>query len=137
MKQFDETLHQDMPHFTYHGRLPSLNEYLAATGRNPKAGGRVKRECMNDVSWVVRSDLRGFKTDRLLILHYIIYEPNKKRDKDNIFTVVSKVTQDALQACGVIENDGWAQIENFTHDFYVDADNPRFSCYLEVLDGMG
>lgn len=132
MKQFDETQHRDMPHFTFYGRMPSLNEYLAATGRNPKAGGRVKRECMNDVSWCIRKDLKGYKAERPVILHYIIYEPNMKRDKDNVFSVTSKVFQDALQACGVIKNDGWANIENFTHDFYV-SDNPRTEVYIEEL----
>jgi Holliday junction resolvase RusA-like endonuclease len=54
-----------------------------------------------------------------------------KRDKDNVLSVCMKVIQDALQTCGVIDNDGWANIENFTHDFYLDAQNPRIEVYIE------
>lgn len=131
MEQY--TPNESHKHFIYNGRMPSLNEYLAATGRNPKAGGRVKRECMNDVSWSIRSQMRGYKATRPIILHYRIFEPNMKRDKDNVLSVCMKVIQDALQTCGVIDNDGWANIENFTHDFYLDAQNPRIEVYIEEV----
>jgi len=133
MTRLQYEVDDNMPHFTFWGRMPSLNEYLAATGRNPKAGGRVKRECMNDVSWVIRSELKGYKAKNPVILHYRIFEPNMKRDKDNITSVCMKVIQDALQLCDVIKNDGWANIENFTHDFFVDDRCPRIEVYIEEI----
>lgn len=133
MKQFDPEGKGGMPHFTISGTFPSLNEYLAACGRNPKAGGRLKRECMEAAGWAIRKGLRGWKAGGPIIIHYIFYEPNRKRDKDNVASYTSKITQDALQKCGTIENDGWKEVENFTHDFYIDADNPRIEVYLEEI----
>ena len=49
-------------------------------------------------------------------------------------TFADKVFQDALQKCGVIKNDGWKEVENFTHDFYVDKKNPRIEIFLEEIE---
>lgn len=124
---------ESMPHFTYEGRLPTLNEYLAATGRKPQEGGKLKRQCLNDVSWCIRRDLKGWKTDKPVVIHYILYEPNMRRDHDNCVAVCCKVVHDALQVCGVIKNDGWEHLLNFTHDFYLDRDNPRIEVYIEEV----
>lgn len=69
-----------------------------------------------------------------IIIHYNFYEPDKQRDKGNIFSFADKVFQDALQKCGVIKNDGWKEIDNFTHDFYVDKKNPRIEIFLEEIE---
>lgn len=131
-----ESVKNTMPHFTIQGTFPTLNEYLSACGRNPKQGGRMKRDCMETASWEIRSQLRGYHTDNRVILHYLIYEPNMKRDKDNVFCMVSKCVSDALQVCKVIDNDGWKNIENFTHDFYVDKTNPRIEVYIEEVQDV-
>ena len=133
MMQFKPS--KNMPHFTINGTLPSLNEYIAAIGRNPKAGGSMKRDAMDVVAWAIRSQLRKWKATKPIIIHYIIYEPNRKRDHDNVTSFLCKVTQDALQKCGVIHNDGWEHVLNHTHDFFVDKSNPRIEVYLEEVDG--
>ena len=133
MKQFDPAEHGDMPHFTYFGVTPSLNEYLSATGRNPRAGNSMKQKFVQDLSWYIRADLKHWKATHPVIIHYIIYEPNMKRDHDNTVSVICKYVQDTLQKCGVIENDGWKHVLNFTHDFYVDRENPRIEVYLEEI----
>lgn len=129
----DITKYKDMPHFTIEGTLPNMNEYISAAARHPKNGGRMKRESMEYASVFIRRDLKRWKTDRPLIVHYIFYEPNKKRDKDNVAFMALKTVHDALQKCGVIKNDGWANIENFDFDFYVDKNNPRIEVYLEEV----
>ena len=131
--QFDHTQHQNMPHFIYYGVTPSLNDYLSATGRNPRAGNNMKQGFVNDLSWCIRKDLKRWKADNPIILHYVIYEPNKKRDHDNTISVIMKYIQDTLQKCGVIPNDGWANVLNFTHDFYLDRENPRVEVYIEEV----
>ena len=133
-KQFDHVAHGDMPHFTYFGVTPSLNEYLAACNRNHMAGAKMKKDTTSDIGWCIRSDLKRWHTDNPLILHYVIYEPNTKRDHDNVFAMTSKCVQDALQECGVIPNDGWKNVLNFTHDFYLDRKNPRIEVYLEEIE---
>lgn len=60
---------------------------------------------------------------------YTWYEPNKRRDKDNISSFGRKVIQDALVQCGVLEGDGWKHVAGFSDRFEVDKTNPR----IEVL----
>ena len=69
-----------------------------------------------------------------VILHYRFFEPDKRRDKDNVFAYASKIIQDALVTLKVIDNDGWKNVENFTHDFFVDAEKPRIEVYIENVD---
>lgn len=112
----------------FYGRnrtFPGLNEYLHECARHPKAGARTKRQYQMVARNAVRAQIGQLKIHNPIILHYRFYEADKRRDKGNIFAFADKVFEDALQACGVIENDGWAQIENFTHEFYVDKENPR------------
>ncbi len=56
---------------------------------------------------------------------YNWYEPNRKRDKDNISSFGRKVIQDALIHGGWLKNDGWKDIAGFENKFFVDAKNPR------------
>lgn len=107
------------------GKLPSLNEFISACNKNPKAGGRMKWEDQNRVEWFIRSQLRGVRIKKPVIMVYTWYEPNRKRDLDNISSYGRKVIQDALVHCGVIHNDGWKQILGFSDRFYVDRKEPR------------
>lgn len=109
----------------YPGKLPSLNEFISACNKNPKAGGRMKWEDQNRVEWFIRSQLRGVRIKKPVIMVYSWYEPNRKRDLDNISSYGRKVIQDALVHCGVIHNDGWKQILGFSDRFYVDRKEPR------------
>ena len=107
------------------GKLPSLNEFISACNKNPKAGGRMKWEDQNRVEWFIRSQLRGVRIKKPVIMVYTWYEPNRKRDLDNISSYGRKVIQDALVHCGVLHNDGWKQILGFSDRFYVDRKEPR------------
>ena len=107
------------------GKLPSLNEFISACNKNPKAGGRMKWEDQNKVEWFIRSQLRGVRIKKPVTMLYTWYEPNRKRDLDNISSYGRKVIQDALVHCGVIHNDGWKQILGFSDRFYVDRKEPR------------
>lgn len=126
-------IQEEHKHFTIPTTLPSLNEYLSACGRNPKMGGRMKAQSKFLVDGCIRRGLGRWHTDKKIIIHYQFYEPNMKRDKDNVFAYASKTVQDALQECHVIDNDGWKNVENFTHDFYVDRVNPRIEVFIEEL----
>lgn len=134
MMQFQDYDNRDKyPHFVIEGTLPSLNEYLAAIGKSPYKGGRMKSDCMERVGWSIRSQLRGYKTTCLLTVHFVYYEPSARRDKDNVHAMSSKVILDSLQACNVIPNDGWNNIYNSTHDYFIDKVHPRIEVYLEEM----
>ena len=133
--QFDLSQAAGMPHFTIDGVFPSLNEYLAETGRKPQLGNSLKREYKHLVIQYLRlSEYRHYQATKPVIIHYVFYEPNMKRDHDNVFAFASKCIQDGLQDMEVIANDGWKDILNFTHDFYLDRDNPRIEVYIEEIE---
>lgn len=62
-------------------------------------------------------------------MQYAWYEPNRRRDFDNISSFGRKVIQDALVKAKVLQDDGWGYIKGFSDEFYVDSKNPR----IEVL----
>lgn len=131
--QFEIPDNCTMPKVVIKGTFPTLNEYLAACGRNPKAGGRLKKQYMDIASWEIRSQMRDYVAKTPIIVHFVYYEPNMKRDKDNIAAYAQKVIFDSLQVCGILKNDGWKDVENFTHDYFVDKDNPRIEVYIEEI----
>lgn len=111
-----------------------MNDYLAEIGKNPKAGGRMKKDYMWVCIAAIRKYLRGWKvTKPPIIIHYRFYERNKgvKRDVMNIFSYADKVFEDALQSCGTIENDNPAWVENTTHHFFWVDDDPRIEIEIE------
>lgn len=135
LPQFDLTKAEGMPHFTIEGTMPSLNEYLAEIGRNPRAGGRLKREYVNTIIQYLRlSEYRNYQAENPVIIHYVFYEANMKRDHDNVCSCASKFIQDALRDIEVIKDDGWKYVLNYTHDFYVSRENPRIEVYIEEID---
>ena len=113
--------------FTIIGRLPGLNEYTATNRGNKYGGNKMKKDVQNQISWFLPK--QKLNTPVRLIFHW--YEPNKKRDKDNI-AFAKKFILDAMVNGGCIPNDGWKQIEGFEDKFYVDKDNPRIE--VEVLN---
>lgn len=121
--------------FVISGRLKGLNEYIEACRKCPKSGGSLKRK---EQSWVVlyiKNRLRGVHISRPVIIHYHWYEPNRKRDLDNIAGFGHKVIQDALVECGVLANDGWKEVCGFTDVFSVTKKEPYIAVEIEeVID---
>lgn len=111
----------------YYGKntMPDLNNYLSECGRHPQAGGKMKRDYMMIASNAIRRQLNHVKIPGRVKIHYRYYEASKRRDPSNISAFAIKVIEDALQKCGVISNDGWANIAGYSQDFFVDKDNPR------------
>lgn len=121
-------------HFTILGRLDGLNEYTAANRMNPYKGGEMKRNNEDTVIWSIRQQLRGIHIEKPVIIHYKFYELDRRRDKDNILSCAMKFINDSLVKCHVLKNDGWDEIENFTHKYYVDKGHPRIEVTLEEVD---
>lgn len=100
------------------GRLPGLNDYIAAERTNRYKAASMKREAEALVLWSAKASLRG-KIPTPCIMHYRWTEPNRKRDKDNISSFGRKVIQDALVKGGYLPGDGWNHITGFTDEFEV------------------
>lgn len=115
--------------------FPSLNNLLAEYGRNPKAGGRLKKQVEDIVIAYARQQLRGYKAENPVILHYRFFEParGQKRDFMNVFSMADKAVEDALQKVGVLENDDPKHLLNTTHDFYYTTTEPYIEVYIEEV----
>lgn len=113
------------------GRLPGLNNLIEAERRNKYAGAKMKRDAEAVVRFAIRKQFRGFKPKPPVILRYRFFEPDRRRDKDNISGFAHKVIQDALVREGILKNDGWAYVEGFSDAFEVDSKHPRIELEVE------
>lgn len=81
-----------------------------------------------------KRDLRKWRAKGPVYMHYIWYEPNRRRDKDNVSGYGRKIIQDALVKGGYLRNDGWNEIAGFSDDFCVDKKNPRIEVYIDEVE---
>ena len=64
------------------------------------------------------------------MLIYRFFEPNARRDLDNIAGYAHKVFQDALVKNDILENDGQRQVIGFFDFFGIDKKNPRVEVWI-------
>ena len=120
------------------GTLPGLNDYLRAErsfslrgGKGHSCGNDMKQECQMLISNAIRLQLKRLHIHNSVFIKYSFYEPNRKRDLDNIAGVAHKFIQDSLVKCGVLENDGWGNITGFSDQFFLDRYNPRIEIVIQ------
>lgn len=123
------------------GTMPNLNDYLQSeriairkNGKFTTKGNVLKQEYQHKVVAEVRRQLMGIHIEKPVEIKYTYFEPNKKRDLDNISAFAHKVIQDGLVKGGLLANDGWKNIVGFSDDFYVDKDNPRIEVIIREVD---
>lgn len=114
------------------GRLPGLNEYIAAERSNRYAAAKIKKDAQHIVKLFVRSQLIGVQFTKPVCIRYKWVEKDKRRDKDNVSSFGRKIIQDALVESGVLKNDNWGCIEKFIDEFSVDKTEPRIE--VEISD---
>ncbi len=112
---------------TIQGRLPSYNEYINSCRRNRYAGAKFKEETENLILWQVK----GKKIPTPCTLKIVWYEPNRKRDIDNVFSG-AKFLLDAFVKAGVIPNDTQQFIRGISNKIELDRKNPRIEIEWEV-----
>ena len=91
------------------GKLNNMNDYIRALNTNRYKGADMKKD----------NESR--------------YEPDKRRDLDNVSAFGRKCIQDALVDTKVLQDDGWKNIVGFTDEFYVDKKNPRIEVDIEEV----
>lgn len=101
---------------TIPGTLPGLNEYIRAERANRHKAAKLKKKVEQDIGWLIRQQLQGIHIQEPVIMQYLWWEPNRRRDKDNI-SWAKKLIQDALVHAGTLEGDSWR---------HVDQKNPRW-----------
>ena len=116
------------------GKLNNLNDYITACRTNQYKGAKVKASNENRVKACIFQQFGRLRIDKPVYMRYRWYEPDKRRDLDNISSFGRKVIQDALVETHVLQNDGWKEIIGFRDDFYTDKENPRVEVEIEVID---
>ena len=117
------------------GKLASLNDYTKACRAQGKkgylAGSQMKRTAENRIKKCITEQFKGGKFKSPISVKFRWYEPDKKRDLDNI-CFAKKFIFDALVKSGTINGDGWRDVQGFTDEFFVDKNNPRIE--VEILE---
>ena len=117
------------------GRLPGLNDYIKAMNHNRHNGAEMKRQNMNDVMWVIRSQMGNRKIKHPVYVRFLWVEQDRRRDRDNISAFGRKVILDALVSLGTIKDDGWDYVTGFSERYAVSKSNPRIEVELIEQDG--
>ncbi|SCL85018.1 RusA family crossover junction endodeoxyribonuclease [Sporanaerobacter sp. PP17-6a] len=111
------------------GELPDLNTIIDASKAHYICYRDMKKKYTEMVAWLAKGKGRFKKID--LNITWICR--SKKKDKDNIAAGI-KFILDGLVMAGVIENDGWKQVNSFRHDFKVDKNNPRVEIEIKEAE---
>lgn len=115
------------------GKLPGLNDYIAAERANRHKGAKMKADSGNIVSVAIGQHLKGVRIDKPVFMEYTWAEPNRRRDLDNVSSFGRKVIQDALVAAGVLRDDGWKHVIGFSDRFAVDRQEPRIEVKIREV----
>ena len=114
--------------------LMDLNTYIKNNRANRMKGAKSKRAytrlCAVSVKAAMNKCLEIKEDEMPIDLHFKWYVPSKRKDKDNI-AFGKKFILDGMLKAGLLENDGWKQIGNFTDTFVVDKENPRVVVEIE------
>lgn len=115
------------------GQLNSLNDYTRACRTNRYTGAKMKSDNEAIVSLYIRMQLNGVHFPNKVALDFRWYEPNRRRDPDNV-CFAHKFILDALVNNGIIKGDSQKYITGLNDDFFVDREFPRIEVTIrEVL----
>jgi Holliday junction resolvase RusA-like endonuclease len=91
----------------------------------------MKSEWTNTIFWLAKK----LPTYNRVDITITWYEPNAKRDPDNI-TGGQKFILDGLVTAGVIQGDTQKYINSIKHLWGVDRENPRVEVQIEEAEGL-
>lgn len=118
---------------TINGRLDNMNDYTRACRTNQYKGAKMKQKNEAVVIRAILEQLGRLRITKPVIIRYRWYEPNKRRDLDNISSFGRKVIQDALVQTKVLRDDGWSYIIGFQDAFFVDKEHPHIEVEIEEV----
>lgn len=124
-------LYMTTQHFILRTTLPTLNQYINAERSSKYYAASLKRTATHGL-WAELMAHKPVLVTAPVSIAYSWYRRDRKTDKDNIAATGMKFVQDALIKANVIPNDGWSNIDNFTHQWHVDPIDPRLE--LTVIE---
>lgn len=119
--------------FEIAGRLPGLNEIISANRSHFHAGRRQKKETQEICAqYILIGKVPVFTGAVRITFHW--FEPNSRRDLDNISGGGSKFILDALVESGRLGNDSRKFVKEISHHFpEPDQANPRVVVEIENI----
>ena len=111
------------------GRLPGINE-LVGQG-HWAVYAKKKKTSETTVMWAIKAARVPVYNNKVTV-KITCYEPNQRRDHDNVMGGAAKIILDALKKSSVIIDDSpkWCKVEY--GGVYVDKDRPRIE--IEISD---
>jgi hypothetical protein len=122
--------------FSIPGPMPSTNDILDARMRVSRSVGKkgqkhnayseMKKRWTEKVGLLARAaQIVGDPEGQAMVL-LTVYEPNQKRDHDNVAGGAQKLVRDGLVKAGVLRNDGWKDLVAVVlTEVKLDRENPR------------
>ena len=119
--------------FTIEGRLPSINDYTKACRSNKFNGAAMKKKWQNYVIAAIQDNIKiNELIDTPVSITFKFYEPNKRRDIDNIQGFAVKVVNDALSKT-ILPDDRQRYVKKIISEFDIDKNNPRIEVVVQTL----
>ncbi len=103
------------------GKLPGLNDLLHG---HWASRSKTKAEAMKVVGWCCKEQ-KIAQVGKFATAEIRCYEPNAKRDDDNVTGGAAKIILDALQNMGILAGDGRKYLRCVKHPADIDRNNPR------------
>lgn len=105
------------------GRLPCMNDLIAANRLNKYAGAGVKKKTQRQIILILQPQVQGQRFTEKVNIRIEYYEKDMRRDEDNVMSA-AKFILDALQDMDLIPNDSRKYV-HLTQEVFTDRDNPR------------
>lgn len=105
------------------GRLPCMNDLIAANRLNKYAGAGVKKKTQRQIILILQPQVQGQRFTEKVNIRIEYYEKDMRRDEDNVMSA-AKFILDAMQDIELILNDSRKYV-HLTQEVFTDRDNPR------------
>ena len=105
------------------GTMRGLNDWRDAIQRSPHAGNDMARAAKKRVAALAREQ-RVPRFERPVVVTFDWYEPNKRRDLDNVAGTGQKWVLDGLVAADVLPDDNADHVVGIQHWLHFDALEP-------------
>lgn len=114
------------------GEFPTLNEVIKASKSHYMAYANQKKDYTALASIYIK-DMPKISGKNDWIFHW--YRKDRRNDPDNI-QIGTKYILDSFVKNGIIDNDGWNEINSISHLFHVDKENPRVEIQIRGGDSV-
>ena len=105
------------------GTMKGLNDWRDAIQRSPHAGNDMARAAKKRVAALAREQ-RVPRFERPVVVIFDWYEPNKRRDLDNVAGTGQKWVLDGLVAADVLPDDNADHVVGIQHWLHFDTLEP-------------